>query len=331
MRPEQESRGHAPPRGREVLLAHPPAPVDDGDQGEPRTTGGQHIRARGPPFSGRLGPPEDGGLDLEQGGDRAPAPCGRYIAHPRPDRRLPRRLLHGRRPHGDSPRHRRHRPALPDHSRTVRRCLHRLARPPDQRRAPWRPARRQPHQPPTVHSHRAHQRGLLRGTRQRPHGRRVHLAAARPSRPAPGRRSATTDPPDQRLRDAASASGQPIDNPTLPEARSRPVGREAQHRSRDTARHAVAAQPDHASNTTRCTDGWPTGSRQQPPRQRHATDASVLPGNDPRCSAAYNPAGQPRGPAPRQEHPENRDPPDLGPPNPREPRAVSHTQISTSP
>ena len=35
------------------------------------------------------------------------------------------------------------------------------------------------------------------------------------------------------------------------------MGHEAQHRSRDTARHAVAAQPEHASNTTRCTGGCP--------------------------------------------------------------------------
>ena len=34
---------------------------------------------------------------------------------------------------------------------------------------------------------------------------------------------------------------------------------------------------------------------------------------------------------PRQEHTENRDPPDLGPRDPREPRAVSPTRISTSP
>ena len=88
---------------------------------------------------------------------------------------------------------------------------------PDQRRALRRPARRQPHQPPTVHCHRAHQRGLLRGPRQRPHGRRVHLAAARPSRPAPGRRTAAADPPDQRLRDASSAPGEPMENLTLPE------------------------------------------------------------------------------------------------------------------
>ena len=76
------------------------------------------------------------------------------------------------------------------------------------------------------------------------------------------------------------------------------MGREAQHRTRDTTRHAVAAKPDHASNTTRCTDGWPTGSRQQPPRQPHSTDASVLPGNDPRSSATdvpgviYDPRGR---------------------------------------
>ena len=38
---------------------------------------------------------------------------------------------------------------------------------------------------------------------------------------------------------------------------------------------------------------------------------------------------RPRGPTPGQEHPENRNPPDLGPPNPREPRDISHTQIST--
>ena len=67
------------------------------------------------------------------------------------------------------------------------------------------------------------------------------------------------------------------------------MDREAQHRSRDTAREALAAQLDHASKTIRCTDGWPTGSRQQPPRQRRSTDAGVLPGNDPRCSATYVP------------------------------------------
>ena len=45
---------------------------------------------------------------------------------------------------------------------------------------------------------------------------------------------------------------------------------------------------------------------------------------------ARRPGGQPRGPTPGQEHPGNRDPPDLGPRDPREPRAVTATRISTS-
>ena len=44
---------------------------------------------------------------------------------------------------------------------------------------------------------------------------------------------------------------------------------------------------------------------------------------------ARRPGGQPRGPTPGQEHPENRDPPDLGPRDPREPRAVTVRRTST--
>ena len=46
---------------------------------------------------------------------------------------------------------------------------------------------------------------------------------------------------------------------------------------------------------------------------------------DDRDLGRLRPGGLPRGPTPGQEHPENRDPPDLGPRNPREPRAVSIT------
>ena len=63
---------------------------------------------------------------------------------------------------------------------------------------------------------------FLRRPLQRPHGRRVHLAAARPSSPAPGRRTATAHPPDQRLRDASAAPGQPS---SASRTRSQPVGR----------------------------------------------------------------------------------------------------------
>ena len=193
------------PRGREALSTHPPTPVDD----TPRGSLEQRAENTAVPAT----------WAWERGRDRAPAPRCRHTGHLRPDRRLPRRVLHGRRPRRGSSRRRpqRHRSALPDRPWTARRRLRRLARPPDQRRALGRPARRQPRQPPTVHCHRAHQRGLLRGPRQRPRGRRVHLAAARPSRPAPGRRTAAADPPDQRLRDASSAPGEPMENLTLPE------------------------------------------------------------------------------------------------------------------
>ena len=166
------------PRGREALPAHPPAPVDDTTSGrlERRAESTSAPATRVLPETRR--PRQDRGLGLEQGRDRAPAPRCRHTAHPRPDRRIPRRVRHGRLPRGrwSRRRPRRHRAALPDHPRTARRRLRRLARPPDQRRALPRPARRQPHPTPTVHDHRAHQRGLLRGARQRPHGRRLHLA-----------------------------------------------------------------------------------------------------------------------------------------------------------
>ena len=95
-----------------------------------------------PPHCDRRSP-EDRDLGLEQSRDRAPAPRRRHTAHPRADRRLPRRVRHGRRPRRDSPRRRsrRHRSPLPDHPRTARRRLRRLARSPDQRRALRRPAR----------------------------------------------------------------------------------------------------------------------------------------------------------------------------------------------
>lgn len=92
---------------------------------------------------------------------------------------------------------------------TARRRLRRLARPPDQHRALPRPARQQPPDAngpwPTVLINEA----SFPGARQRPHERRLHLAAARPSRPATRPRVATADPPDQRFRDAASAPGRP--------------------------------------------------------------------------------------------------------------------------
>ena len=163
----------APPRA--ALLAHPPAPIDDTPSGSLR------LRAGSTSTPAALLPPEDGGLGLEQGRDRAASPPGRHTAHTRPGRRLSRRVFHDRRPRRDTSR--RQRSALPDHSRTARHRLRRLARPPDQRRALRRPVRRQPHLPPTLHSHRAHQRGLRRGPRQRPHGRRVHLAVVCPRRP----------------------------------------------------------------------------------------------------------------------------------------------------
>ena len=88
-------------------------------------------------------PTEDGHVGLEQSRDRASAPRWCHGTHSRPDRRCPRRVLHGRRARRDSSRHRpqRHPSALPDHARTAQRHLRRLARTPDQRRALRRPAR----------------------------------------------------------------------------------------------------------------------------------------------------------------------------------------------
>ena len=102
------------PRGREALSTHPPTPVDD----TPR--GSLEQRAENTSTPANLG--------VEQSRDRAPAPRCRHSAHPRPDRRLPRRVLHGRRPRRGSSRRRpqRHRSALPYRPRTARRRLRRL-------------------------------------------------------------------------------------------------------------------------------------------------------------------------------------------------------------
>ena len=87
----------------------------------------------------------------------------------------------------------------------------------------------------------------------------------------------------------------------------------------------------------------PTQHPRRGPRQRlyHARDGAIaeafLPDLDTPAARARRPGssvtddsrGRPRGPTPRQEHPENRDPPDLGPPNPREPRDASRFPTST--
>ena len=64
------------------------------------------------------------------------------------------------------------------------------------------------------------------------------------------------------------------------------------------------------------------------PRRSCPTSTSRRRARRPRSSATYDPGASM---TPGQEHPKNRDPPDLGPPNPRKPRAISHTQISIYP
>ena len=68
-----------------------------------------------PPTPGRRRP------SLEQHRDRAPAPRCRHTAHPRPDRRLPQHVLHGRRARRGSSRRRPG--ATSPHSQTIRGLL----------------------------------------------------------------------------------------------------------------------------------------------------------------------------------------------------------------
>ena len=134
-----------------------------------------------------------------------------------------------------------------------------------------------------------------------------------------------------RIATAAPGERRPHHRPrarTSPRATRRPP--RAEHASCQTAGRACglppADGPDHnlprvAPNTTPVT--VPSPGRSCPtstPRRR---------ARRPGFSVPYDPRGWPRGPTPGQEHPENRNPPDLGPRNPREPRAVSITGIST--
>ena len=160
------ARGPAPPPRAGGACDPPTRPGRRHDQWEPRTTGREHIGARDPYPTGNRRPRRSG-----PGARQRPSAATRcrHAAHPRPDRRLPRRVRDGRLPRCRWSR------ADPDatgpHSRPSGDCS--LARAPAGASArpasSSTPSRRQPHPTPTVHGHRAHQRGL-RGDRQRPHG-----------------------------------------------------------------------------------------------------------------------------------------------------------------
>ena len=99
---------------------------------------------------------------------------------------------------------------------------------------------------------------------------------------------------------------------------------------------APGGRTNHAAGLEPAVPAGPAAGRARRPRdgaiaQRSCTNSAVAAMRETTgILGARRPGGQPRGPTPGQEHPENRDPPDLGRRDPREPRAVTATRISTS-